>query len=192
MFTFLSTKLETRRCTGRSNAQGPTHYSKSKLSPLLCLSTRATCAMVHASRFSPNQCQCMWPKTPAVKPSWGALYNPKIDLQIDLRPLRWTESGFLAGACRLLRTGCTGLFRPPVRPVRTHLHPLCTPKVSPFPHQRLSWCIGGSSIPWSEFVCGHGSSPLTKRGSKQHTHCPKPTKITKMSSAWHANPECCK
>ena len=49
-------------------------------------------------------------------------------------------------------------------------------------HQRLLWCIGGSNSPWSEFVCGHGSCLLTKRGSKKHRHRPNRTKISNLSS----------
>ena len=42
-----------------------------------------------------------------------------------------------------VHTGCCepavrGFF---ARPVPSHLHPLCTPRVSPFMHQRLLWCI---------------------------------------------------
>ena len=51
--TFLSTELETRRCRGWSNTQGPTDYSKSESSPLLSLSTRAGTPLGHTS-------PCLW------------------------------------------------------------------------------------------------------------------------------------
>ena len=74
----------------------------------------------------------------------------------------------------------------------SHLHPLCTPRASSFTHQRLLWCIRGSNRPWSEFVCGRGSSVSTKRGSKQHRHRPRRTKISNMSLVQHADPGCSK
>ena len=94
---------------------------------------------------------------------------------------------FLVGACRLLQTGCPAFFCLAARPVPSHLHPLCSPRASPFPHQRLLWCIWGSNSPWSEFVCGCGSCLLTKRGRKQHRHRPKRTKISNISSVQHAD-----
>ena len=96
----------------------------------------------------------------------------------------------LVGACRLLRTGWMGLFCLTTRPLPSHLDPLCTPRASPFARQRLLWCIRGSNSPWSEFVCRHGSCLLTKRGSKEHGHRPKWTKILNMSSVQHADLGC--
>ena len=72
----------------------------------------------------------------------------------------------------------------------SHLHPLCTPTASPFAHQRLLWCIRGSNSLWGEFVCGHGICLLTKRGNRPHTHHPKRTKISNISSVQHANAGC--
>ena len=43
-----------------------------------------------------------------------------------------------------------------------------------------------------EFVYRHSSSLLTKRGSRQHTCCPKRTKLSNMSLVQHANPGCSK
>ena len=68
-----------------------------------------------------------------------------------------------------------------------HLLPGFTPRACPFANQRLLWCIWGSNSPWSEFVCRHGSCLLTKRGSRQHRHRPKRTKISNMSSVQHAD-----
>ena len=67
------------------------------------------------------------------------------------------------------------------------LAPILRPRASPFMHQRFLWCIRGSNSPWSEFVCGHGSCLLTKRGSKQHRHRPRRTKISSMRLVQHAD-----
>ena len=85
-----------------------------------------------------------------------------------------------------------GTHRPACKWVPSHLHPLCTPRASPFTHQRFLWCIRGSNSSWSEFVCGHGGCLVTKRGSTQHRHHPKRTSISNMSSVQHADPGCSK
>ena len=61
-----------------------------------------------------------------------------------------------------------------------HPHPLCSPRATPFAHQRILWCIGGSNSTRCEFVCRHGGCLLTKRGRKQHRHRPKRTKTSNM------------
>ena len=116
--------------------------------------------------------------------------------RVEIPKLACKRSGLCGGqnlvvlmrACKLLRTSCTEHFCPATLPVLSHLHPLCTPRASPFTHQRLLWGIRGSNSPWIEFVCRHGSCLLTKRGSKQHRHRPKQTKISHMSSVQHADP----
>ena len=45
-----------------------------------------------------------------------------------------------------------GFFYPATRLMPSHLHPLYTPRASPFARQRLLWCIRGSNSPWREFV----------------------------------------
>ena len=40
------------------------------------------------------------PETPAVKPSWGVLYDSKIDLQ-KKRPLRWSKSSVPCGCMQV-------------------------------------------------------------------------------------------
>ena len=74
----------------------------------------------------------------------------------------------------------------------SHLHPLCTPRASPFVVQRLLWCIRGSKSPWGEIVRRHCSCLLTKRGSRQHAHHPKRTKISYILSVQHADLGCSK
>ena len=107
---FEQTELQIGRCTRWSNVRGTTDYSESESPSLLRPATRAgTTATVHAGRFSPNQHQCMWPRTHAVKPSWGALYDPKIALQKN-GLCGGQNLVFLVGACRLLRTGCPRPF----------------------------------------------------------------------------------
>ena len=97
----------------------------------------------------------------------------------------------LVVACRLLWAACTRLLgllgRTP-----SHTHPLCTPRASPYVHQRFLWCVGGRYSTLREFVYRHSSCLLTKRGSRQHTCCPKRTKLSNMSLVQHANPGCSK
>ena len=70
----------------------------------------------------------------------------------------------------------------------SHTHPLCTPRASPFAHQRFLWCVRGRYSTLREFVYRHSSCLLTKRGSRQYTCCPKRTNLSNMSLVHHANP----
>ena len=70
--------------------------------------------------------------------------------------------------------------------------PTDTPRASSFPHQRFLWCIGGGDSTLREFVGRHGACLLTKGGNRQHTHCQKRTKISRMLSAQHADLGCSK
>ena len=69
--------------------------------------------------FSPNQRQCM---CPAVKPSWGVLYDPKIGLQRQ-RPLRRTESGGPCGCCEPAVRGFVAFLPGSSRRTCTHFTP---------------------------------------------------------------------
>ena len=175
---FEQTELQIGQCTRRSNARGTTDYSESESSSLLPPSTRAE--TVHAGRFSPNQHQCMWPRTHAVKPSGVHFTIPKLackrsGLCSGQNPV------FLVGACRLLRTGCTRPFCWARRCTPANLHPLSTPRAYSFANQRFVGCIWGGNSPWSEFICGHVGCLLTKEaasntgtvqnGRKSQTYC---------------------
>ena len=51
---------------------------------------------------------------------------------------------FFVGACKLLRTSYTR-FLSLLGSMSSDPHPLCTPRASPFVHERLLWCIMGSN-----------------------------------------------
>ena len=134
---FEQMELQSGRCARQGNARGTADYSEFESSSLLPLSTRAGTPLGHTSPCSPNQHQCKWPETPAVKPLWGALYDLKIDLQ-KKRPLRWSKSGGLCGCmqaavnrlCEAFWPCCQAHHGSPA----PNLHPqsalFCAPKVS--------------------------------------------------------------
>ena len=61
------------------------------------------------------------------------------------------RSTFHCSVRRTLRHG-TGLLSLATRLMPLHPQPLCSPRASPFAHQRLLWCIRGSNSLWSEFI----------------------------------------
>ena len=123
----------------------------------------------------------VFPNPRAVKPSWGALYDPKIDLQ-KKRPMRTSKSG---APCANMQVAVRGFLACVAVP--DHLRPSFTPRACSFANQRLLWCIRGSNSVWCEFVYRHGSCLLTKRGSEQHRHRPERTKISNRLSVQHAD-----
>ena len=98
----------------------------------LCLSSQTDLAS--------NQHQCMWPRTHVVKPSWGALYDPKLACK---------RSGLCGGQNLWVHAGCC---EPPVRGLfallgdlscatHTQSAPPCTTRARSFPNQWLLWCM---------------------------------------------------
>ena len=88
-------------------------------------------------RFSELSVQCtkyMLPLGLGVKPLWGALCNPKIDLQ-KKRPLRRTESGI---PCGCMQAAANRLYEASFR-MPGHPHPICNLVARSFAHQRLLW-----------------------------------------------------
>ena len=122
------------------------------------------------------------PEIHAGKLCWGALYDPKTGLQKQW-PQQWTEFGVPCGCMQVAVNRLYEAFWPscqarPNSPAPT-LHPQSALFSAPF-----LWCIGQSNT-LREFVCGHDSCLLTKRGSKQHRHRPKWTKVSNISSVQH-------
>ena len=70
-----------------------------------------------------------------MKPLWGALYDPKIDLQKKW-PLRWSKSGVSCGCMQVAAKGLYGAFLPghqadaiaPAPTVLPQSEPFCTPE----------------------------------------------------------------
>ena len=118
--------------------------------------------------------------SPIPQPLWGALYDPKIVLQ-KKRPLRWSEPGVPFGCMQVAANRLYGAFLPGCQAGAESPAPTVLPQSEP-----KGFC--GASGEATEFVCGHSSCLLTKRGSKQHRHRPKRTKISNMSSVQHADP----
>ena len=76
------------------------------------------------------------------------------------------------GKCKAVSLGCQAHAPAPTSHPQSAL--FCTPMA--FVVHR------GNKSTWCEFVCRHGSCLLTKRGSKEHRHHPKRTKVGRQHS----------